>query len=123
MPNSRMVVEDLAEIEVVKAEVGVECLEGSAAKRARMGGYGVSEVGKPFHVAAKPKQEIPATQGIGAQSAEQKDLFQRLKDMVGMGGTKAPPVKKGKKTPSNQKQVRDAVKAGNKKARKKLMDL
>ncbi len=73
--------------------------------------------------AAKPKQEIPATQGIGAQSGEQKDLFQRLKDMVGMGGTKAPPAMKGKKTPSNQKQVRDAVKKANKKARKKMMDL
>ena len=73
--------------------------------------------------AAKPKQEIPATQGIGAQSGEQKSLFQKLKGMVGMDGTKAPPAMKGKKTPSNQKQVRDAVKKANKKARKKMMDL
>jgi hypothetical protein len=72
---------------------------------------------------AKPKEEIPATQGIGSQSAEQKDLFQRLKDAVGIkdpasqGNPGKPP-----KTSSNQKQVRDAVKAANKKARKKMMD-
>tara|TARA_Y100001938_G_scaffold111898_1_gene153210 strand:- start:490 stop:1101 length:612 start_codon:yes stop_codon:yes gene_type:complete len=76
--------------------------------------------------APAPKAEIPATHGIGDQSATQKNLFQRMMDKFGLSKDAPPATKaktKKKSKYSKQKQVRDAVRDANKKSRKKMMDL
>ncbi len=58
--------------------------------------------------------ELPATQGVGAESETQKNLFQQLADKLGFGGDKKspPPTKKPKKDKekSMQQKIRDANK-------------